>query len=412
MKVVCDTCGTRYSIDDNRVAGKTFKIRCKKCSGVIIVRDTRAGVTESVPDAGAWHVVLGGTQAGPMALAELRRLRTAGELDNGSLIWREGFDDWRALGTVDELRDAGPSSVEVAPEATDAPEAANTPEAAATANAPALARPALRSERNETSVLFTLGNLARLAAPAPSAASPATGGEGSGFLDIRSLARSLAPAPTAAPAHHGSFGDLPLYAPVTFVEPTVLVPGSPHRKDRRLVWALAGSIGALAIVATVLVVVVMRDGASAHAAAMPPVTSTTPTRPRAAPARRRSQRRRQRQRPPRLPPPHPRSRTMHPPHPRSHTAHPPHPHAHPHPMHLRRSRTAYPPHPRPRTKHPPQRSPRLHPPHPRSGTVHPLQRHRAARSQPRPVAHPDVHHRHRPSRHRCRSSAPRIHVAR
>ncbi|MBW2212228.1 MAG: zinc-ribbon domain-containing protein, partial [Deltaproteobacteria bacterium] len=29
MKIVCDSCGAKYSIADEKVAGKIFKIRCK-----------------------------------------------------------------------------------------------------------------------------------------------------------------------------------------------------------------------------------------------------------------------------------------------------------------------------------------------------------------------------------------------
>jgi len=38
MKIVCDSCGTKYSIADEKVRGKVFKIRCKKCSNIIVVR--------------------------------------------------------------------------------------------------------------------------------------------------------------------------------------------------------------------------------------------------------------------------------------------------------------------------------------------------------------------------------------
>src|SRR5580693_608771 len=38
MKIVCDSCGTKYSIADEKVRGKVFKIRCKKCSHIIVVR--------------------------------------------------------------------------------------------------------------------------------------------------------------------------------------------------------------------------------------------------------------------------------------------------------------------------------------------------------------------------------------
>ena len=40
MKIVCDNCRTKYSIADEKVKGKVFKIRCKKCSHIIVVRGT------------------------------------------------------------------------------------------------------------------------------------------------------------------------------------------------------------------------------------------------------------------------------------------------------------------------------------------------------------------------------------
>ena len=38
MKIVCDACSAKYSIADEKVKGKVFKIRCKKCSNIIVVR--------------------------------------------------------------------------------------------------------------------------------------------------------------------------------------------------------------------------------------------------------------------------------------------------------------------------------------------------------------------------------------
>ena len=38
MKIVCDACQAKYSISDDKVQGKVFKIRCKKCSNIIVVR--------------------------------------------------------------------------------------------------------------------------------------------------------------------------------------------------------------------------------------------------------------------------------------------------------------------------------------------------------------------------------------
>ena len=51
MKIVCDNCATKYSIADEKVRGKVFKIRCKKCSHIIVVRGGADGNVEASRDA-------------------------------------------------------------------------------------------------------------------------------------------------------------------------------------------------------------------------------------------------------------------------------------------------------------------------------------------------------------------------
>ena len=42
-----------------------------------------------------WHYSNNGSQAGPVSEAELQQLVTAGELQEQSLVWREGLPDWQ-----------------------------------------------------------------------------------------------------------------------------------------------------------------------------------------------------------------------------------------------------------------------------------------------------------------------------
>lgn len=133
MKIVCDSCGTKYSIADEKVKGKVFKIRCKKCSHVIVVRSGEAGASEGrerresltgaedppttvsqgassvqVSDSlqtGTWHVVVNGQQVGPLSATELRGKFAAGEVDLETYIWKDGMADWTRLGSVAEFRD-------------------------------------------------------------------------------------------------------------------------------------------------------------------------------------------------------------------------------------------------------------------------------------------------------------------
>ncbi|SFD55311.1 MJ0042 family finger-like domain-containing protein [Nannocystis exedens] len=248
MKIECDKCGAKYSIADDKVRGKTFKIRCKKCSNVIIVRD-KAGGAEDGGDAPAdepgWHLAIGGETVGPISEAEVRERFAAGEIDKDTSVWQEGFEDWLPLGDVSAFSDlaaAAPSRAAApdpfaggsdddysapAPAATPSssydrqPEPARQPVAAApaaSASGPkASASPAgggenprvssLTGARNENSVLFSLDSLSSIAmgskqgggAAAPSgpsfslggggapAASPTSNSEGSGLIDIRAM---------------------------------------------------------------------------------------------------------------------------------------------------------------------------------------------------------------------------------
>jgi predicted Zn finger-like uncharacterized protein len=73
MKIVCDACQAKYSIADEKVQGKAFKIRCKKCNHIIVVRSggERAASAAAEPKPapveaqGTWYVVVEGEQVGP-----------------------------------------------------------------------------------------------------------------------------------------------------------------------------------------------------------------------------------------------------------------------------------------------------------------------------------------------------------
>jgi predicted Zn finger-like uncharacterized protein len=128
MKIVCDACSAKYSIADEKVRGKVFKIRCKKCSNIIVVRgaageagaEQPAGVpfeketkvfdysgydgsadASSPGDDQVWHLVIDQEQVGPMTVAEVKERFDRGEIDSESYVWREGFGDWERLADVD-----------------------------------------------------------------------------------------------------------------------------------------------------------------------------------------------------------------------------------------------------------------------------------------------------------------------
>ena len=126
MKIICDNCRTKYSIADEKVKGKVFKIRCKKCSNIIVVRGNQpqaeglasageaayeGGGGEDFGEAPTWHLVVDQKQIGPMTAAEVRDRYARGEIDADTYIWREGFSDWMRVSQVDDFSDIAQSTM-------------------------------------------------------------------------------------------------------------------------------------------------------------------------------------------------------------------------------------------------------------------------------------------------------------
>ncbi|MEZ4475111.1 MAG: GYF domain-containing protein, partial [bacterium] len=237
MRIVCDNCGAKYQISDEKVRNKVFKIRCKRCAHVIVVRAGQQEQGEAAPVAdeptrvadqsavastdeasdAVWYVVVNREQVGPMTREEVESRFAAGEVDAETFGWAEGMGDWIRLGSIPEF--AGLAAPAPAPAAM-AP-AAPAVQAAAAPVASVFSAPVepdedviasnnqadglfgrdddgfdegprvsssrhLRGQRNENSVLFSLDSLAAEAEPRPSVTN--TGGaEGSGLIDISAL---------------------------------------------------------------------------------------------------------------------------------------------------------------------------------------------------------------------------------
>ncbi len=158
MKIVCENCSAKYSIADEKVKGKVFKIRCKKCGESIVVRgDSTASEAAAepeaqpeqtytppdMPDLGGvpdedgdeaqtkvfdysgysddgepeWHIVVEGEQQGPYTVAQIKEYLEAGSLDVESFIWKEGFDDWLPIKDVPDFSAGEESPFAAAPAA-------------------------------------------------------------------------------------------------------------------------------------------------------------------------------------------------------------------------------------------------------------------------------------------------------
>ncbi|HET8934955.1 MAG TPA: GYF domain-containing protein [Polyangiales bacterium] len=126
MKIVCGSCQAKYSIADEKVAGKVFRIRCKRCGEVIVVRGDQdspeanvtvaangngqaaaaqapAAAAAEAPSDAIWHVVINGEQAGPYSPAQLGELVASGQLDWEAYVWSEGFENWLPMRDVPDL---------------------------------------------------------------------------------------------------------------------------------------------------------------------------------------------------------------------------------------------------------------------------------------------------------------------
>jgi predicted Zn finger-like uncharacterized protein len=277
MKIGCDACGARYSIADEKIAGRTFKIRCKKCSGVVVVRgDMIVAAADATAPEGPWHALVHGEAQGPMSAAQVASMLEDGLLDPESLVWREGFEAWRPLRDVHELAPspwasdrttpATPALVRAARNAPDAAFAdtmvAPKPAAASVAFAEEAPKAAsLTAARNEQSVLFSIKNLHALATGArPPSAPPAAATartEGSGLIDIRALSTTVSTSPAAAGRNESSDveGLLAIGSGPALGSPLALLPVASEPRRGWMVGALAAAGGlavALAVVAVVL----------------------------------------------------------------------------------------------------------------------------------------------------------------
>ncbi len=109
MKIVCDSCGAKYSIADEKVQGKVFKIRCKKCSNVIVVKGTASGESAAVSDslggssAAEWYVVIDGEQVGPVTVADVEAYYASGRIAADTYGWRDGMGDWQHVADIPEF---------------------------------------------------------------------------------------------------------------------------------------------------------------------------------------------------------------------------------------------------------------------------------------------------------------------
>lgn len=250
MKITCQSCQSKYTVSDEKVQGKTVKIKCRKCGATILVNS--GGVTTSAP---AETTASGGPAEGgvsylvnvtegdqrSMTLPEILAAYQSAVVNAETYVWADGMSDWQPLGQVDAIvsalhaQAAAPevSAIQASPAvggagadlaAEQEPRAAARREAArpapdvfsarqdeggyANGSAAPAARPAPAPSgggrsSEENSMLFSLSALTAKAATTPSVAPKATTArdrEDSGIIDLKALAAAAAAQSAPSPA--------------------------------------------------------------------------------------------------------------------------------------------------------------------------------------------------------------------
>lgn len=304
MKFLCDNCKAKYQIADEKVAGKTVRMKCRKCGHQI---EVRAAVTEtsvasqppppnaprpaprtsslatslsatkprapSHPQGGAlagafqrqvadapsslrpelqtasevgaisvtdeWYVAINGVPVGPVRISELRRKAAAGAVNEDSLCWQEGLEEWRPIRSIPELatlvREAmlGNRPSLVAPEPQRMTPAAPRPPAASVPPRPSGPVPSgpTGTERPQPirPAAPARSNVVPLHARGPSAPSidielaPVTAPLGGGAAAARAPNPAFAPTPSPSPSPSPAVAPTPAADPFAF-NPVVPTP--------------------------------------------------------------------------------------------------------------------------------------------------------------------------------------------
>ncbi|MCU0687226.1 MAG: zinc-ribbon domain-containing protein [Polyangiaceae bacterium] len=129
MRVTCDGCGAKYAIADERLQGRSVRVKCKKCGASIAV-----GAAGALGGAGgalaepAWTVLLDDGEQRPVTAEQLAELYRQGAVHADTYLWKEGMDDWLPFGEVDEAKRMADAPLEQGVEVTAVP-IAETPAA-------------------------------------------------------------------------------------------------------------------------------------------------------------------------------------------------------------------------------------------------------------------------------------------
>jgi len=114
MKITCDKCSAKYSIADEKVKGKSFRLKCQKCSHSIVVKAGGGSVdgtdSEDDPENG-WHIAIGQDQIGPLSMSEIETRWRRKDINADSFAWKDGMPDWKQMKELPAFSDLVGSDV-------------------------------------------------------------------------------------------------------------------------------------------------------------------------------------------------------------------------------------------------------------------------------------------------------------
>jgi predicted Zn finger-like uncharacterized protein len=327
MKITCQSCQSKYTVSDDKVQGKTVKIKCRKCGSTIVVSSN--GVTTSngaggggadaqVTAAGTFLVNVAEGDQRSMTLQEVVDAYNSSVVTADTYVWADGMADWAPIGQVEAITSAlsSPSQEPAAPRmaaarrepgrhaqdlfsagggGTETQAAADDVATSAPLFGKGSGAAAKPKPGEENSMLFSLSALTAKAAPAGmSGAKGPTNTEDSGIIDLKALAAaaearsksqaaaSTPPPPSGLGAFMPDEGGLFLAPPVLSAAPAAPAVVSPIDVPQKNRTPLFIGIGAtVAVAAIVGAFMVMKGGGEPPpvAATEAPTAAPTPTPP-------------------------------------------------------------------------------------------------------------------------------------
>ncbi|HVY48461.1 MAG TPA: zinc-ribbon domain-containing protein, partial [Minicystis sp.] len=112
MKITCQSCQSKYTVSDEKVQGKTVKIKCKKCGATIIVNSSgvsqsNGGTADPVSTSGgadgSYLVNVADGDQRTMNVQELVAAYHGGVVNADTYVWADGMADWQPIAQVDAL---------------------------------------------------------------------------------------------------------------------------------------------------------------------------------------------------------------------------------------------------------------------------------------------------------------------